>query len=86
MKKRSEDCNITHVLADGRVMTNEQFMAQPFKVDRSNNEEFFSNAEIALNINFISPRNLGKHKEYVAERRIELEAELHKIRKELEAL
>lgn len=71
----------THIFADGSVMTNEAFMSKKYVVDRSKNEEFFQNAETALNVDFTRPQTAKSA--YVVKRRAEIKAEIARLEKEL---
>lgn len=48
MKKIVHNFKITHIFADGRVMSDEEFMAKPFVVSAELNKEVFEDIRLIL--------------------------------------
>ena len=83
-KRQNIKLNITHAFADGRVMTDEEFMAKPFVVEYGKNKELYEQAERMFNPNYFAAQRVKR--ELAAKRKEELQAEAERIKKELSSL
>lgn len=83
MRKARYNFKTTHIMADGKVLTDEEFMAQPYVVEYEKNKEWY--AEVSRTFDpMYSKRELAKIEvERTAKRKEELEAQILKIREEL---
>lgn len=83
-KKQNIKLNITHTFADGRVMTDKEFMEKPFVVEYEKNREVYEQAERMFNPNYFAAQKAKR--ELTAKRKEELQAEAERIKKELSSL
>ena len=58
MKKNIHNFKITHIFADGKVLSDEEFMAKPFVVSAELNKEVFDEIKIIL-----FPEHIKKQKQ-----------------------
>lgn len=82
-KFNDDDIVIIHEFSDGRIMTNEEFMSKPFKVDltKEGNKTFIRNFEVAFSkeISIARKRN-EKVYESIKERQLKFQEELKDLK------
>lgn len=83
MRKKRVNPTVIHVMADGRVLTHEQFMAQPYKVIAEDNYDFHVRCNQVFDPNYYVKEHLRKKLMLAQERRAELEAQQAEIAKQL---
>lgn len=74
---------ITHVMADGRVLTNEEFMSKPFVVVAEDNYEFHVRCNRVFDPNYWEKEKMRRKWERAEARRMELEAKQAEIARQL---
>ena len=52
MRKKQIDPMVTHVMADGKVLTNDEFMSKPYVVVAEDNYEFHVKCNRAFDPNY----------------------------------
>ena len=78
--------NKTHVMANGKVLSDEQFMAKPYVVDYNKNKKWYTDMAVVYDPLYSTKEMVKIEVERTAKRREELEAEMIRIRKELAEL
>lgn len=86
MRQKQVNPQITHVMADGKVLTNEEFMSKPYIVVAEDNYEFHVRCNRALDPNYWTKERMRKKWERAEARRAELEAQQARIASELSAI
>ena len=86
MRRKRINPTVIHVMADGRVLTHEQFMAQPYQVVAEDNYDFHVKCNRVFDPNYYIKEHLRKKLVLAQERRAELEAQQAEIAKKLEHL
>lgn len=86
MRKKQANPTIIHVMADGRVLTNEEFMAKPYDVCVEKNYDFFVRCNQVLDPNYWEKERLRKKWERAEARRAELEAQQAEVARNLALL
>ena len=81
--KRTYQLNIINVMADGRVLTYDEFMAQPFVVSVEKNLAFYQLASRVFDPNYYEKERILRAHKKAAERQKELLAQKAAIDKEL---
>lgn len=77
---------VTHVMADGKVLTHEEFMAQPYKVVAEDNYDFHVKCNQVFDPNYHEKERLRRKFMLTEKRRAELEAQQAEIAAQLEHL
>lgn len=78
--------NKTHVMADGKVLSDEQFMAKPYVVDYDKNKKWYTDIAVVYDPLYSKKEMVKIEVARAAKRKEELEAEMVRIRKELAEL
>lgn len=86
MRTKTVNPKITHVMADGKVLTNEEFMSKPYIVVAEDNYEFHVRCNRVLDPNYWAKERMRKKWERAEARRAELEAQQARIASELSAI
>ena len=86
MKKKRVQPTVTHVMADGKALTHEQFMAEPYEVDAEENYDFHVKCNRAFDPNYYAKEGLRKKLVFAEKRRAELEAQQAEIAAQLSSL
>ena len=84
--RRTYELNVTHVFADGRVMTDEEFFRKPYEVVAENNYDFLLKANRVLNPTYEQREHLRRKWERAEARKAELIAQQLAIAKQLNKL
>lgn len=79
MQRKQVNPKITHVMADGRVLTNEEFMSKPFVVVAEDNYDFHVRCNRVFDPNYWAKENMRRKWERAERRRAELEAQQAEI-------
>lgn len=77
---------VTHVMADGKVLSDEEFMAKPYVVVAEENYDFHVKCNRALDPNYYAKEHLRRKFVLAEQRRAELEAQQAQIVQQLERL
>jgi len=85
-KVRNQEFKIIHKFADGRIMTEEEFMSKPFVVEYEKNEAIYEEARIAFSPDPYAQERARKQRELIVQRREALKLEAERIRAELDKL
>lgn len=83
MQRKQIEPTITHVMADGRILTNEQFMSEPYVVVAENNYEFHVQCNRVLDPTYWEKEKMRRKWERAEKRRAELEAQQAEIARQL---
>ena len=83
MKRKKVNPTVTHVMADGRVLTHEQFMAEPYVVVAEDNYEFHVKCNQVFDPNYWTKERMRKKWERAEARRAELESRQAEIVRQL---
>ena len=86
MRRKRIQAQVTHVMADGRVLSDEEFMAKPYVVVAEENYDFHVKCNRALDPNYYAKEHLRRKFILAEQRRAELEAQQSKIAQQLESL
>ena len=81
--KRTYNIEVTHVFADGSVMTDKEFFRKPFEVVAENNYELLVKCNRVLDPNYERKEHLRRRFQRAEERRAELYLEQQRIAEEL---
>lgn len=83
MRKARFNFKKTHIMANGKILTDEEFMSQPYVVEYEKNKEWYADVSRIYDPMY-SKRELAKIEvERTAKRKEELKARMCKIREEL---
>lgn len=83
MRRKQIDPVVTHVMADGKVLTHEEFMSKPFVVVAEDNYEFHVNCNRVFDPNYWEKERRLRKQERAEQRRIELEKQQAEIAQQL---
>lgn len=83
MRQKQINPTITHVMADGRVLTHEEFMSKPFVVVAEDNYEFHVQCNRVFDPNYWEKERMRRKWERAEARRAELEAKQAEIAQQL---
>lgn len=83
MKRKQIKPRIIHVMADGKVLTHEEFMAKPYVVVAEDNYDFHVKCSEVLDPNYWEKERMRKQWERAEKRRAELEAQQAEIARKL---
>ena len=83
MRKKQIDPMVTHVMADGKVLTNDEFMRKPYVVVAEDNYDFHAKCNRAFDPNYFEKERMRKRWERAEARRAELEAQQAEIARQL---
>lgn len=86
MKRKKIAPKITHVMADGRVLSDEEFMSKPFVIRAEDNIEFLIKANQVLDPNYWEKERRRRKWERAEQRKAELEAQQAAIAREMRSL
>ena len=86
MKKKRVQPTVTQVMADGKVLTHDQFMAEPYEVVAEDNYDFHVKCNRAFDPNYHAKERLRKKLVFAEKRRAELEAQQAEIAAQLSSL
>lgn len=79
MARRLNDFNVTHIFADGRTMTDEEFMAAPVEIKYENNLEVQEACRREFDPAYAIEERAKRRREYTALRKAELDRQLAEI-------
>ncbi len=83
MKRKQINPQITHVMADGKVLSDEEFMSKPYVVVAEDNYEFHVKANRVLDPLFYEKERARKRWERAEKRKAELEVQQAAIAAEM---
>lgn len=83
MRKKQVNPQITHVMADGKVLSDDEFMAQPYVVVAEENYEFHVQCNRVFDPNYWEKERMRKKWERSEKRRAALEAQQAEIARQL---
>ncbi|MCM1296898.1 MAG: hypothetical protein NC311_15270 [Muribaculaceae bacterium] len=83
MRKKQINPQITHVMADGRTLSHEEFMSKPFVVVAEDNYEFHVQCNRVFDPNYWKKERMRRKWERAEARRAELEAKQAEIAQQL---
>ena len=83
-KRREFNFVVTHVLADGRVLSDEEF--ENYEIDPANNEEVLHEIAMTIDPSYAAAYRVRKRRESVQARREKLRLERERIERELSSL
>lgn len=86
MKRKRIRAQVTHVMADGKVLADEEFMSKPYVVVAEDNYDFHVKCNRALDPNYYAKEHLRRKYILAEQRRAELEAQQEQIARQLEIL
>ena len=86
MKRKQVNPTVTHVMADGKVLTHEEFMSKPYTVVAEDNYDFHVRCNQVLDPHYFEKERLRKRQVRAEERRAELEAQQAAISVELDKI
>ena len=81
--KRTYNIEVTHVFADGKVMTDKEFFSKPYEVKAEDNYELLMKCNQVLNPDYEKQERLRRRFQRAEERRAELYLEQQRIAEEL---
>lgn len=85
-KKRKHNFIVTHEFADGRVMSDEEFLSKPFEVEYDKNKEIYEAAQRMFDTNYLLKERERRKRETIEARRVRLEEEAERIASELNSI
>lgn len=77
---------VTHIMADGKVLTHEEFMAQPYTVVAEDNLDFHIKCNQVFDPNYYAKEHLRRKYMLAERRRAELNAQAAEIAAQLSDL
>lgn len=83
MRKKQVNPQITHVMADGKVLSHAEFMSEPYVVVAEDNYEFHVKCNTVFDPNYWEKERMRKKWERAEKRRAELEAQQAEIARQL---
>lgn len=83
MQRKQIEPQITHVMADGKVLSHEEFMSKPYVVVAEENYEFHVKCNQVFDPNYWAKNRMRKKWERAEARRAELEAQQAEIARQL---
>lgn len=83
-KRREFNFVVTHILADGRVLSDEEF--NELEIDPAKNEEVLHEIAMAIDPSYAAVHRIQRRRESVRARREKLRLERERIDKELNSL
>lgn len=86
MRKKKVCPEVIHVMADGKVLTHEEFMSKPYIVVAEDNYDFHVRCNKAFDPNYYAKEALRRKHMYAEQRRAELEAQQAEIAEKLSRL
>lgn len=86
MKRKRVNPKITHVMADGKVLSHEEFMAKPYIVVAEENYDFHVRCNQVFDPNYFEKERLRRKYEFAEQRRAELQAQQAEIAEQLQSL
>lgn len=84
--RRAHNINVTHVMADGKVLTDEQFFAHPYPVIAEENYDLLKESNLVLDPNYLCKDALRRKYERAEARRKELEKLQESVQAQLKDL
>lgn len=84
MRKKQVNPQITHVMADGKVLSHAEFMSEPYVVVAEDNYEFHVKCNTVFDPNYWEKERMRKKWERAEKRRAELEAQQAEIARQLQ--
>lgn len=75
MKRKQVNPKVTHVMADGKVLTHDEFMSKPYIVVAEDNYDFHVKCNQVFDPLYYEKERLRKRQIRAEERRAELEAQ-----------
>ena len=86
MKRKRVNPKITHVMADGKVLSHEEFMAKPYIVVAEDNYDFHVKCNQVFDPNYFAKEQLRRKFEFAEQRKLELQQQQAKIAEQLQSL
>lgn len=83
MQRKQIEPTITHVMADGRVLTQEQFMSEPYVVVAEDNYEFHVQCNRVFDPTYWEKEKMRRKWERAEKRRAELERQQAAIARQM---
>lgn len=83
MRKKQINPQITHVMADGKVLSHEEFMSKPYVVVAEDNYDFHVKCNEVFDPSYWEKERMRRKWERAETRRAELEAQQAEIARQL---